>query len=133
MPTRPPGHAFLYKYRPRAPGGLRLQQPREEGNKIFVSADSASPGAERAAASTPGREGQRGHVVRGEAGAGGGGAGLPRGADGWPEWRRVDAGGSPLDRRTGAERRPGATAGTAGAGRPEACKSDFPAGSPEED
>lgn len=44
MPTRPPGHAFLYKYRPRAPGGLRLQQPREEGNKIFVGADSASPG-----------------------------------------------------------------------------------------
>lgn len=87
-------------------------------------------GAERAAAFTPGREGQRGHVVRGEDGAGGGGAGLPRGAGGGggaEARRRVDAGGSPPDRQTGTDGRPGAAAA---AGRPEACKSDFPAGSP---
>nr|KAF6378750.1 hypothetical protein mMyoMyo1_009672 [Myotis myotis] len=41
--------------------------------------------------------------------------------------RRVDAGGSPPDRQTGTDGRPGAAAA---AGRPEACTSDFPAGSP---
>lgn len=54
-PQRPPGHAFLYKYRPPAPGGLRLQQPGEERNRIVVGADSASSGrSERAAASHAG-------------------------------------------------------------------------------
>lgn len=40
---------------------------------------------------------------------------------------RGRAGGSPPDRRTGTDRRPGAAA----AGRPEACESDFPAVSPK--
>lgn len=85
-----------------------------------------APGAERAAASTPGREGQRGHVVHGEAGALGAGArgchaartgGYSRGA-----WTRA------AHHRT--DRHPGVAVGAADAGRPEACKSDFPAGSP---
>lgn len=63
--------------------------------------------------------------MRAAAGApGGGGAGLPRGADRRLERRRVDAGGSPADRRT--PRAGGGGGG--GAGRPEACESDFPAG-----
>lgn len=62
-------------------------------------------GAERAAAFTPGREGQRGHVVRGADGAGGGGAGLPRGAGGGggAEARgrgRLTTGPTDRDRRT---------------------------------
>lgn len=95
-PRRPPGHAFLYKYRPRAPGGLRLQQPGEEGNQILVGADSASPGG-RARSLLPRRagEGQRGHVVRPGPTRRGRGR-RARGchaARGRPERRRVDAGG----------------------------------------
>lgn len=100
-PRRPPGRAFLYKYRPRAPGGLRLQQPGEEGNQIFVGADSASPGRpERAAASHAGPAKGSADTWCGEAGARGAraaGAGLPRGATGR---RRVDAGARAAHHRT---------------------------------
>ena len=131
-PRWPPERVFLYKYRPRAPGGLRLQQPGEEGNQILVGAHRASPGRlERAAACHAGREKGCADTWGAEAGAPGAraaGAGLPRCSAG----RRAEArehgraSGSPLHRRTGTNGRLGA----AGLGRPEACKSDCPAGPP---
>ena len=70
----------------------------------------------------------------GALGAGAAGAGLPRDAAG----RRAEArgrghaSGSPPGRRAGTDGRPGAAAAAAW-GRPEACRSDYPAGSLEED
>lgn len=71
---RPRGRAFLDKYRPRAPGGLRFQRPGQ-GNRVSAGAG----------------EGQRGHVVR------------PAGAQGCHAARRRAGragGGSPRDRQT---------------------------------
>lgn len=60
LPTAARGHAFLYKYRPRVPGGLRLQQP---------GTGKPNRGCRLGQARAAG-EGQRGHVVAGGAGAG---------------------------------------------------------------
>ncbi|XP_045714768.1 uncharacterized protein LOC123831695 [Phyllostomus hastatus] len=54
VPTRPPRHAFLYKYRPCAPGGLRLQQPGKRNTKYLYrlgepQGPSAQPPPRRAA------------------------------------------------------------------------------------
>lgn len=40
---RPRGHAFLDKYRPRAPGGLQLQRPGKGETKSLPGAGEGQP------------------------------------------------------------------------------------------
>lgn len=109
-PRRPWGHAFLDKYRPWAPGGLRLQQPGKRETESLRVPTRPAPG---------GRRRRRAARTRGApAGGGGEGAGLPRGADARTDGRtdgrrRADAAGpargqagcSPPDRRTDTDGR----------------------------
>ncbi|XP_037011103.2 uncharacterized protein LOC119056708 [Artibeus jamaicensis] len=90
---------------------FKVTAAREEGYKISICTGSASPGDQARSRLHAGpRRAARTRGARGGRRAGGGGAGLPRGADGRQERRRVDAGGSPPDRQTGADRRPGCRA-----------------------
>lgn len=125
LPTAARGHAFLYKYRPRAPGGLRLQQPgRGKPNRCGCRLGKPrAGGTAKGSADTwwppP--------PARGGRGRGGRGCHAARAAAGVEAGRQA-GGRSPPGRRTGTDGRQSTAA--AARGRPEARKSDFPAGSP---
>lgn len=78
LPTAARGHAFLYKYRPRAPGGLRLQQPgRGKPNRC-----GCRLGKPRAGGTAKGSADTWWPPPPARGGRGRGGPGLPRGAGG---------------------------------------------------
>lgn len=120
-----PGRAFLYKYRPRI-RQFEITRRGRETNHLLVLTRQALGGRRRTHRSD---EGQWGHVVHGGRHLEGGGHWAVHAVQpGIGMWAAGARAAHHRTRRKGTDRLPECSGG---AGRPEACESDFPARLPK--